>query len=808
MLKETQITNDTGTLLLIFDQFEELFTYPPKQIQRFAENLAEVFYSDIPERYRKALEQNPGLLSQEQLRLLHEPLRLRVITAIRTDRMALMHQLKPFLPNTLDAVYELKALSRAAAEEAVLNPAYDPGEFATPRFDYDDEALDALLDFLSAGKTEDRKTEDIESFQLQILCEHLEKNVVERAGRTRITAADIADPERILEDYYLNKIEEIPEPATRLAARRLIEEGLIFEEEERRLTLFEGQILRTWGVDAELLARLEDTHLLRREPSLRGGYTYELSHDTLVAPVLKAKSKRMAEERKAEEARQSQEVAAQLAAEKAEIERKRRRALITAFVAGALVLAAVVGIIYALWQRQKAQEAIQTAKEKTELAQKATDEADSQKQLAEEKTEAATAAEAKAKLSEEIADLKEKEAQTATDQALLRKKEAELASLLALEAIMEQQLEDILRLRYDNALTKLKRAADLAAASGAAGRVLKDTVAYGLMETAFFYHHSGSPARAREPFDLAARLLGKPALAAQAGFDAGLKRLDAGRAAFLQRRYFPFMQELPGVVFLMGRDSTIEKGEDDELPRHEVQLSPFGLAQTETSFWQWNLYIAAKGRDIQRYSPSWGIFGDNPAVNLDWFDACEYANWLSEREGKKPFYKIDSTAGPDSRNKWIVSLLPDGNGYRLPTEAEWEYAARGGPGAPYYTYAGGNDLDAVTWFAGNSRIDGVQRTRMVRQKKPVTFPNGAELYDLTGNVWEWCWDAYDETYYEQFRTSPTVNPTGPDEWGIVRVLRGGSWFNGQLDSRVSSRRWNYGEFRFDDMGFRLALHQH
>lgn len=369
MLKETQITGQTGTLLLIFDQFEELFTYPPQQIQRFAENLAEVFYSDIPERYRKALEQNPGLLSQEQLRLLHEPLRLRVITAIRTDRMALMHQLKPFLPNTLDAVYELKALSRAAAEEAVLNPAYDPGAFATPRFDYEDEALDALLDFLSAGKTEDRKTEDIESFQLQILCEHLEKNVVERAGRTRITAADIADPERILEDYYLNKIEEIPDPITRLAARRLIEEGLIFEEEERRLTLFEGQILRTWGVDAELLARLEDTHLLRREPSLRGGYTYELSHDTLVAPVLKAKSKRMAEERREQEAEADRLREAELAAAKAEAAREKRRRQRSTQLAWAAALAAVLALGAAGWAWIQTQ-AANKAKEDAVAAQK------------------------------------------------------------------------------------------------------------------------------------------------------------------------------------------------------------------------------------------------------------------------------------------------------------------------------------------------------------------------------------------------------------------------------------------------------
>ena len=807
VLKERQLSGlEQGAVLLIFDQFEELFTFPPPAVEAFAQSLAEVFYTDIPERYRAAIEQaGAAALGQHELRRLHEPLALRVVTAIRTDRMALMQQLKPFLPNTLDVCYELRPLSRAAAEEAVLNPAYDAGDFATPRFDYEDEALDALLDFLSDGQKQ-----DIESFQLQILCEHLEKNVVARAGRTRIAAADLADPERILENYYLDKIAEIPDEAARLAARRLIEEGLIFEEEERRLTLFEGQISRAWGVDAELLARLENAHLLRREPSLRGGYTYELSHDTLVGPVLKAKAKRRAEERQQEEARLGREQAAALAAEKAAIERKRRRALITAFIAGALVLAAAVATVFAFRQELKAVAAIKKAEEKTLIAADATAEADRQKtaaaasdSLAQEKTQIATAAEAKAILAEEIAALKEKEARTATEQALLRKKEAELAAFSAVEALLEQSREDVLRLRYGGALEKLEKAAALAGSFGPEGRTMKDSLAYELMEIAFFRHHSGSPAY--EPFDLAAQLLGKPPQATQADFDAELKRLDAARTGLLQRRYFPYIQELPGGAFLMGRDSTAEEGGDDELPRHEVQLRPFGLAQTETTFWQWNLYIAAKGRDIQRYSPSWGIYGDNPAVNLDWFDACEYANWLSAREGKRPFYQIDSV-GIESRRGWQVTLLPDGNGYRLPTEAEWEYAARGGPGAPYYTYAGSDDLDAVAWWDGNSRIDGVQRTRPVRQKQPVVFPSGAELYDLTGNVWEWCWDAYDESYYEEFRNKRAVNPWGPEAWNIVRLLRGGSWLYVQYLSRVSLRNWDDGNFRSNLIGFRLARH--
>jgi len=231
-------------------------------------------------------------LQEEELLKLHEPMALRIIIAIRSDRMSLLHQLKSSLPQILEHCYELRALSRDQAEDAILNPAYDSRDYETPTFDFTDETLDLLLDFLSSnGK------QDIESFQMQILCDYIEKNVVERQGRNLIEPTDIENPGGILETYYSDKIDQISNPREYLAARRFIEEGLVFEEEERRLTLFEGQIQRNWGVSMELLLHLENTHLIRREPSLRGGYTYELSHDTLVLPVLKAKAKRLEEER-------------------------------------------------------------------------------------------------------------------------------------------------------------------------------------------------------------------------------------------------------------------------------------------------------------------------------------------------------------------------------------------------------------------------------------------------------------------------------------------------------------------------------
>lgn len=324
-LKSRQLAKDDhpGTLL-IFDQFEELFTYSEEDFLAFAQELSEALYTTLPQRYRDkrkaAFEKNAHFLSAEELALLDEPLNLHVLMAIRSDRMSLMKKLKDYLPNILATDHELKALNRKQAEDAVLSPAYQKNDFLTPVFDFEDRAIDDLLNFLS-----EEGTQPIESFQLQILCEYVEQIVVQEQGKSLVEHTDIANPDQILENYYLNKIKGIRNKEDRLAARKLIEEGLIFEEEERRLTLYEGQIRKAFGISEELLAQLLNTHLIRSEPSMRGGYTYELSHDTLVAPVLKAKSKRLEQERKKAEAEAQKRREAELAElqRQAEIERKR-----------------------------------------------------------------------------------------------------------------------------------------------------------------------------------------------------------------------------------------------------------------------------------------------------------------------------------------------------------------------------------------------------------------------------------------------------------------------------------------------------
>lgn len=290
-IKNRQIQEKHKGYLLVFDQFEELFTYPDELVKGFARQLAEILYTNIPERYRQGIEtgfsKNDNFLSDAQMQELHQPIDLKILMGIRSDRMSLMNKLKPFLPVVLLHTHEILPLTRLQAEDAILSPAYkEHKKFASKRFDFDDNALDAILDFLTH-----ENTQNVESFQLQILCHHIEQIIIDEKDKKKVSIFDIEDIPSIYQNYYLDQIKRLGSKSNQIAARRLIEDGLIYEEEERRLSLYESQIYKYYDISKKLLSRLVDTHIIRAEPSMRGGYTYELSHDTLVAPALRAKRK-------------------------------------------------------------------------------------------------------------------------------------------------------------------------------------------------------------------------------------------------------------------------------------------------------------------------------------------------------------------------------------------------------------------------------------------------------------------------------------------------------------------------------------
>jgi formylglycine-generating enzyme required for sulfatase activity len=213
-----------------------------------------------------------------------------------------------------------------------------------------------------------------------------------------------------------------------------------------------------------------------------------------------------------------------------------------------------------------------------------------------------------------------------------------------------------------------------------------------------------------------------------------------------------------GGCYQMGDD--FGDGYADERPVHEVCVNDFYMGKYDVTQGQW--------KEIMGYNPSeFNRCGDScPVENISWNDTQVFIGKLMQRIGKN---------------------------YRLPTEAEWEYAARsGGKKEKWAGTSSESELGEYAWYALNSG----DSTHPVGQKKP----NGLGLYDMSGNVWEWCQDLYDENYY---KNSPKNNPPGPDT-GTNRVLRGGSWFNGAGDTRSSNRLSIIPDYRDSNDGFRLV----
>lgn len=305
LVKKRQMNGGHDRFLLVFDQFEELFSYAETEVLVFKKELNELLSAAVPTRIRRMLDilsaTQSDLLTEEEEQQLYRPVEIKMLFAIRSDRMHLMDKLSDYLPNILRHNYELKALNREDARSAIVEPARKEGDFFNPSFTYESQAIEKVLAFLEDDETR------VEAIQLQILCQSFEEKV-QREGITHISVSDIGELESIIANYYHSRVAGLGNEDDQIAARRLIEEGLVLEEEQQRLSLHEGQVTRFFDVSQGLLARLVDSHLLRAEPGPRGGYTYELSHDTLIQPVLAAKRERKKEEvRLAKEAEQLQQ---------------------------------------------------------------------------------------------------------------------------------------------------------------------------------------------------------------------------------------------------------------------------------------------------------------------------------------------------------------------------------------------------------------------------------------------------------------------------------------------------------------------
>jgi sulfatase modifying factor 1 len=233
--------------------------------------------------------------------------------------------------------------------------------------------------------------------------------------------------------------------------------------------------------------------------------------------------------------------------------------------------------------------------------------------------------------------------------------------------------------------------------------------------------------------------------------------------SFTSRAYsqsYPEMITVDGGTFCFGNIES--EGENDEQPTHEVTLKTFKIAKTETTVAQYRAYCNAAG--VKMPEPlGWDWTDNQPIVNVSWNDAVAYCDWLSDKTG---------------------------NIYCLPTEAEWEYAARGGKLSKGYKYSGGQSMPSVGWFNENSN----SQTQEVAQK----HPNELGLYDMSGNVVEWCKD-----WYGAYTPNPQTNPNGPST-GSFRMLRGGTWDDPAAYCRVAYRYYHSPGYRIYYIGFRVV----
>jgi len=256
----------------------------------------------------------------------------------------------------------------------------------------------------------------------------------------------------------------------------------------------------------------------------------------------------------------------------------------------------------------------------------------------------------------------------------------------------------------------------------------------------------------------------------------------------------PLIYQLPGIpiikmihieggTFIMGDESDINN------PAYEVRLDDFYLCEFPVTQ---DLYQALTQKNPSEFNGS-----RHPVEMVSWYDAVEFCNLLCKELGLEKVYSIDketkdkdNTSGFDEI-KWLVKTNNKAKGFRLPTEAEWEYAARGGAISNPTTYAGSNRLEQVGWFRKNSGNETLE--------VGLKFPNQLGFYDMNGNVLEWCWD-----WYRDYNQKDRNNPKGTKS-GSGRVYRGGGWSGDAGFCRVVFRNHLGPDYRLNGIGFRIAL---
>jgi len=282
-----------------------------------------------------------------------------------------------------------------------------------------------------------------------------------------------------------------------------------------------------------------------------------------------------------------------------------------------------------------------------------------------------------------------------------------------------------------------------------------------------------------------------------------LLALGAVPAVSAEQMLRPALVEIPAGAFDMGSDrSTPGAISRNERPVHRVTISAFRMAATEVT--------QAQFEAVMGFNPSHFKGANLPVGDVGWYEVVAYANALSRREGLQPAYRVEPGSTSTAPQ---VFWDRQADGYRLPTEAEWEYAARAGSTTDTYAgdlrrmgpgFGGGCEpepmLDGIGWHCGNAPVEGGMPVGRLR-------PNAWGLHDMLGNVWEWVWDWDDNFVPGPYSGEARADPTGkPGNGPGARLLRGGSWYSSPPALRASMRIGHvvWTDYSHIDYGFRIA----
>jgi formylglycine-generating enzyme required for sulfatase activity len=263
------------------------------------------------------------------------------------------------------------------------------------------------------------------------------------------------------------------------------------------------------------------------------------------------------------------------------------------------------------------------------------------------------------------------------------------------------------------------------------------------------------------------------------------------------------IEEIEGMVwisagtFTMGSPTT-EANRSDNETQHSVTLTQgFYMGKYQVTQAQYQAVMGSNPSGVKGRVPPETNTANRPVEMVSWYDALVFCNKLSMQEGLSPAYRINGSTDPaawgtvptSSNSTWnAVTIVAGSDGYRLPTEAQWEYACRAGTATAYNT--GETISDNTGWYSSNSG----SRTHTVGEKPA----NAWGLYDMHGNVYEWCWD-----WYGTYASGAQTDPTGAVS-GSYRVIRGGSWYYGGQYLRSAYRNYYYPDGRSGFIGFRLV----